>query len=199
MRYLIEASSSRCSVRAFAGGPLAAVGHNPTFLAREFEGEVEFDSAEPAAASLRLVIKAASLSLSDNMSDKDRREIEHTTQNDVLESGRFPEIIYDCPSSRLSAVGPMQLTLNGDLTLHGVTRPQQVLARVYLTGTTMRAQGEATVRQADFGIRPMAVAGGMLKVKDELKLTFDIVARAAPADAAVDAGTRRSGAEPCVT
>ena len=50
-------------------------------------------------------------------------------------------------------------------------------ARLYLTGDTLRGQGEATVRPSDFGIRPVTVAGGMLKIKDEVKLTFDIVAR----------------------
>jgi hypothetical protein len=41
----------------------------------------------------------------------------------------------------------------------------------------LRGNGEATVRQSAFGIRPVTVAGGMLKVKDEVKVTFDIVAR----------------------
>jgi len=72
---------------------------------------------------------------------------------------------------------PMQLTLSGELTLHGVTRPQPVAVRLFVTGHIVRAQGEATVRQSDYGIRPITVAGGMMRVKDELKLTFDIVAR----------------------
>jgi polyisoprenoid-binding protein YceI len=91
----------------------------------------------------------------------------------------------------------MQLTLKGDLTLHGVTREQMVSARVYLMGGTLRGQGEATVRQTDFDIRPVSVAGGMLKVKDELKLVFDIVARAAATDNPT--ANRASGVEPCVT
>ena len=70
-----------------------------------------------------------------------------------------------------------QVTLSGDLTLHGVSRPQTIAARLYLTGDTLRGQGETSVRPSDFGIRPVAVAGGMLKTKDEVKLTFDIVAR----------------------
>ena len=197
MRYCVDPQASRFTVQAFAGGPLSAVGHNPTFAIRDFRGEVEFDQTEPSAGSLRMVIAAASLVLTNSVSDKDRLEIERTTQQQVLEGDRFPEITYDCPASRITAIGPMQLTLAGDLTLHGVTRPQTVSARVYLTGGTLRGQGEATVRQADFGIARVKVAGGMLHVKDELKLTFDIVARAVAAgDSTV---TRRSGAEPCVT
>jgi hypothetical protein len=33
------------------------------------------------------------------------------------------------------------------------------------------------VRQTDFGIKLVSVAGGALKVKDELQCAFDIVAR----------------------
>jgi polyisoprenoid-binding protein YceI len=197
VRYVLDPQASRFTVRAFAGGPLGSVGHNPTFAVRDFSGEVEFDPDEPAASSLHLVIGAASLALTDSMSDKDRREIERTTQAQVLETARFPDITYDCPASRLTAIGPMQLTLKGDLTLHGVTREQMVSARVYLMGGTLRGQGEATVRQTDFDIRPVSVAGGMLKVKDELKLVFDIVARAAATDNPT--ANRASGVEPCVT
>jgi polyisoprenoid-binding protein YceI len=182
VRYRVDPQGSRFTVRAFAGGPLSAMGHNPSFAIRDFRGAVEFDPADPGASSVRLVVGPASLALTDSVSDKDRREIERTTQVEVLETARFPEISYDCPPSRLTVVGPTQLTLAGDLTLHGQTRPQTVAVRVYLMGETLRGQGEATIRPSEFGIRPVSVAGGMLKVKDELKLAFDIVARATSAE-----------------
>ena len=37
-----------------------------------------------------------------------------------------------------------------------------------------RYQGEAVIKQHDFGIEPIKVAGGAVKVKDELKVQFDI-------------------------
>lgn len=177
VRYVVDPQASRFTARAFAGGPLSAMGHNPTFAIRDLRGEVEYDPESPEASSLRLVAGAGSLSLIDSTSDKDRREIERATRDDVLESSRFPEITYDCPRSRVTANGGAQVTLSGELTLHGVSRPQNVAARLYLTGDTLRGQGEVTVRPSDFGIRPVTVAGGMLKTKDEVKLTFDIVAR----------------------
>ena len=209
MRYRVDPRASKLTARAFAGGALSAMGHNPTFAIRDLSGEAEFDPEAPTSASLRLVVRA-SLALTDNVSDKDRREIERTTRDEVLESDKFPEITYDCPGSKVTAAGPTQLTLAGDLTLHGITRPQTVSVRVFPMGETLRGQGEATVRLSDYGIRPVSVAGGMLKVKDEVKLTFDIVARVAPDH---QAGARErearsthpgtapegSGAVPCVT
>lgn len=177
MRFRIESQGSRFTARAFAGGALSVMGHNPTFSIRDFSGEVVYHPDDPASSSLRLVIKAASLALADSVSDKDRREIERMTQEQVLESDKFPEITFECAASGVTAVGPMQLTLAGDLTLHGVTHAQTVTVRLYLMGDTLRGRGEGTVRQSDYGIRPVSVAGGMMKVKDEVKVAYDIVAR----------------------
>ncbi len=44
-------------------------------------------------------------------------------------------------------------------------------------GDMLRASGEFSLLQSDYGIPLVSVAGGALKVKDELKFTFDIVAR----------------------
>jgi polyisoprenoid-binding protein YceI len=177
VRYRIDPGVSRLTARAFAGGPLSAMGHNPSFAVPGLQGEVEFDPESPAASTLRLTVAARSLTLTDSVSDKDRREIERAAREEVLESDKFAEIVYQCPSSKVTSPGPAQLSLAGDLTLRGVTRMQPVSARVYLTGEVLRGSGEATVRQSEFGIRPVTVAGGMLKVKDEVKVTFDIVAR----------------------
>jgi polyisoprenoid-binding protein YceI len=69
------------------------------------------------------------------------------------------------------------VALNGDLTLHGVKRSQPVSARVSVNGATLRATGNFSVRLSDYEIRPVSAAGGTIKLKDELKLSFDITAR----------------------
>ena len=178
MDYQIDPGVSRFTIRAFAGGMLSGMGHNPTFLARDIGGQVTFDPGQPGAASVRFRVGAASLAVADSVSDRDRREIERITSQEVLESGSYPEIVYD--GTRVAVAGasaPLQATIDGVLTLHGVSRPQQVVVRVYPDGGMLRAQGEVALRQSDYRIEPVSVAGGMLKVKDEVKLTFDVVAR----------------------
>ena len=179
MDYHIDPAASRFTVRAFAGGMLSGMGHNPTFLAGDLAGEAAFDPEAQRATLVRLKVGASSLTVTDSVSDKDRREIERMTSQEVLESAVYPEILFE--ASRIALTGgpggPLQATLDGVLTLHGVSRPQQVVARVYPNGDALRAQGEATLRLTDFRIEPVSVAGGMLKVKDEVKLTFDVVAR----------------------
>ena len=41
----------------------------------------------------------------------------------------------------------------------------------------LRASGEVPIQQPDYKLKPVKVPGSMMKVKDEVKLTFDIVAR----------------------
>jgi polyisoprenoid-binding protein YceI len=180
VRYLIDAKGSTFIVRAFATGMLSAFGHSPTIATPDFHGEVQWSSSALEDASLRLVIQAASLTVTDDISDKDRREIERKMHAEVLETDSFPEIVYDCPrvsSFQKMGDGLYSVALNGELSLHGVTRNQPVSARVTLKGDTLRATGEFSVRQSDYEIKPVSAAGGTIKLKDELKLSFDITAR----------------------
>jgi polyisoprenoid-binding protein YceI len=174
-RYTIDPAMSRFTVRAFAAGMFAAMGHNPTIAIRDFSGEAELVPGTLEKAALHLKINAGSLAVTDNMSDKDRREIERTMHKEVLESGRFPEIVFESSNVSGSLAGAVSVV--GDLSLHGVTNSQPVSAQVAITGDMLRAHGEFAVRQTAYGIKLVSVAGGTLKLKDELKCTFDIVAR----------------------
>jgi polyisoprenoid-binding protein YceI len=167
-------------VRAFATGLLSAFGHSPTISIPDFQGEVQFSSSTLEDASLRIVIQAASLKVADDISSKDRQEIERRIRDEVLEVDGFPEIVYECDrvaSIQKISEGQYAATLNGELSLHGVTQTQPVSARVTIKGDLLRAVGDFSVRQSDYDIRPVSAAGGTVKLKDELKLSFDLAGR----------------------
>jgi len=179
VRYAIDPKVSRFTVRAFASGALSAFGHNPTIAIRDFSGEVQLNPENGEDASLRITAKASSLEVTDDISDKDRREIERQMQEDVLESSQYPDIVYECSSASTSKTGEgqYQVVLNGELTLHGVTGNPTISARFALAGDTARAFGEFSIRQSEYNIKLVSALGGALKVKDEVKFAFDIVAR----------------------
>ena len=89
-------------------------------------------------------------------------------QTKVLESDRFPEIRFE--STSVHRLAADQWKVEGNLTLHGQTHP--VVAEVHRAGS--RYEGRSTIRQTDFGIQPVSVAGGTVKVKDELAIEFSI-------------------------
>jgi polyisoprenoid-binding protein YceI len=69
------------------------------------------------------------------------------------------------------------LKIEGDLFLHGVTRRRTVSLNVVPADDKLRAYGEFSIKQSDFKIKLVSVAGGALKVKDELKISFDVNAK----------------------
>jgi polyisoprenoid-binding protein YceI len=178
-RYAIDPVVSRFTARATASGMLSAFGHNPTIAIRDFTGEAKFAPGTLENAELHLRIGTSALAVTDNVSDKDRREIERTMNQEVLESARYPDIVFDTSSVSASKAGDGQYWVNlvGNLTLHGVTNSQALAAQVVLLGDTLRAFGEFSLRQTAYGIKLVSVAGGTLKLKDEVKFSFDIVAR----------------------
>jgi polyisoprenoid-binding protein YceI len=178
-RYAIDPGISRFTVRAFASGMFSAFGHSPTLAVRDFTGEATFAAGTLDQAGLHIIIRAASLSVTDDISEKDRREIERTMNQEVLETAKYPEIVFDSSKVSASKAGDGQYWVNllGNLSLHGVISSQPVAAQVALIGNTLRAHGEFSLLQTTYGIRPVSIAGGALKLKDELKCKFDIVAR----------------------
>jgi len=46
-------------------------------------------------------------------------------------------------------------------------------------GARLRISGQFTLRQSDYGIKPVSFAAGALRLKDELKFSFEVVARKA--------------------
>lgn len=177
VNYRVEARQSRFVVKAFATGLLSVFGHSPTIAIRDFTGEVGFSPDHLGEASLRLRIRAESLEVADEVSNKDRREIERQMRADVLDTARYPEIVFESTNIVVEKVMGSQYRarITGNLSLHGVTRQCVIGAQVIAGEDFLRASGEFTLRQSLFNIRPVSAAGGTIKLKDELKFWFDIV------------------------
>ncbi|HKX32115.1 MAG TPA: YceI family protein [Blastocatellia bacterium] len=177
VRYRLDPGLSTFRVQAFAMGLLAGFGHNPTIGIRDFTGEVQFVPGTLAQASLRFTIKTRSLVVIDEIRERDREEIERTMLQTVLESSVYPEIAFRSTSiiANKAADRRYKVRIIGDLTLHGITRNGiWITAQLTLEGDRLRAQGDFTLRQTDYKIKPVSVAAGTLKLKDELKFSFDL-------------------------
>jgi hypothetical protein len=73
--------------------------------------------------------------------------------------------------------GHYRLSVEGRLSLHGATCSHAFEGQLIVAGETLRAHGEFPLLQSHYGVKPVSVAGGTLKRKDELKLSFDVLAR----------------------
>ena len=131
-QYTIDAAKSRFTVTAYASGLLSGLGHNPVIAIRDFAGQISFAPEELSKSSLEFLVKAESLVVSSDVSDKDRREIERNMKDNVLEAGRYPEIVFDSTEVSGTRLGDSlyALRIQGGLSLHGVTHMQLVVAQM---------------------------------------------------------------------
>ena len=178
--YRLDPAASTFTVQAFAEGLFSAFGHDPLFRVNQFSGEAEFGSGTFENAALRIVVNANSLSVI-NVKEKDRQEIEHTMHTEVLETSKYPEIVFESHNISLSRIGEgrYRVRVIGDLTLHGV-RQNNLWVNGEVSASAsgeLRAKGQCAIKQTDYRIKLVSVAGGTLKVKNEVKCAFDIVAR----------------------
>jgi polyisoprenoid-binding protein YceI len=108
-------------------------------------------------------------------SDESRRDNRLRTEG--LQTDEYPTATFtvtqpvDVPAAALAGTAT-DLTLTGDLTLHGVTKSVQIPAKAQLVGNTMQVAGSLTFRLADFQISPPNVGGFILSIADQGTLEF---------------------------
>jgi polyisoprenoid-binding protein YceI len=178
--YSIDSAQSKLEIHVYKEGMFKAFGHDHLIGAKEISGRVQFDTQRIENSEVRLKISTKSLTVVDpGESEKDRRDVQNTMEGDkVLDVARFPEIAFTSSAisaARKSADG-WELTLSGKLTLHGVEKAVSFPLHVRTEGPQLRGEGEISILQTDYGITPVKVGGGTVKVKDKLKITFAIVA-----------------------
>lgn len=163
----IDTEKSTMTVEVGTAGFFSAFGHEHMVRAPIREGRI---STEPA--SVELVVDARRMQVADpDVSEKDRAEIQRDMHTKVLESASFPEIRFR--STKVERRGD-SWNVTGELALHGQTHPVTVTVKQKGNGYV----GEAKFKQSEFGIKPVSAGGGTVKVKDELKISFEIQVRA---------------------
>jgi YceI-like domain len=165
--HAIDVSKSSLKIRVFKSGAFSAFAHDHEIQAPINEGKID-SSAHP---SVQLRVDSRKMRVLDPEISVDKRaEIQHTMEgNAVLDVEHFPEISYR--STAITKAGDAHWEVRGDLNLRGKNQP--VVVVVSLEGRHYR--GSAAFKQSAFGIIPIRIAGGTVKVKDEVKIEFDIV------------------------
>ena len=182
--YSIDPQQSKLEIQVGKEGAFKAFGHDHLIAAKHVSGEVQLDAQKIEQSSVRLQVPTKSITVIDpGESEKDRKEVQATMEGEkVLDVAKFPEITF--ASTSVSAAKKTsegwELTLSGKLNLHGVEQPVTFPLHVRADNNELRAHGEVSILQSDYGITPVKVGGGTVKVKDKLKITFTIVANKKP-------------------
>ncbi|MFN2415896.1 MAG: YceI family protein [Pyrinomonadaceae bacterium] len=180
--YKLDAARSKFVVRAFAGGVLWFKGHDHLVAARDFTGEARLTPGAVSPASLTLTVRAGSLAETREVfNEQQKRIIDGELRDIVLEPDKYPEITFRSTevTAEPAGGGLFRIKLGGDLTLRGVTRHVVIPVEVTLRGDEMRARGEFDLKRSDFKVPATSAFHGTVRVRDRLKISFDIVARRA--------------------
>jgi polyisoprenoid-binding protein YceI len=129
----------------------------------------EVDASKPF--SVWFDVNVAAMKVVDaEASEKDRSAVQTAMLGpEVLDAAQFHEIHF--ASESVESIGDSRWRVHGRLTLHGQTKPIELETNL----ENGHYRGTATVLQTNFGITPIKVAGGTIKVKDEVQIEFDIV------------------------
>jgi polyisoprenoid-binding protein YceI len=168
----IDVARSTVQVEVSPSGLLSPLGHDHRISAPIASGTVQSEGGP----RVELVFDARALRVADaNLSDADRERVQTTMEGaEVLDAARYPEI--DFRSGAIEAAGAGRWSVAGTLTLHGETRP--VKGEVVLAGG--RYRGSAAFRLSDFGIRPPVAGAGTVRVRDAVRIVFDVAVAEAP-------------------
>ncbi|MGE5176601.1 MAG: YceI family protein [Hyphomicrobiales bacterium] len=140
----------------------------------KFSGAVIYDPANPAASSVRAEIDASSVTTNNETRDKDLRS------DDFFDVAKYPTITFE--STKVSTGADKKLMVEGNLTMHGITKP--VTLDVSFLGSGKGPMGEdrvgfeatTTIDRKDFDIvwnRNLDQGGTLLGDDVEISLSIE--------------------------
>jgi len=178
--YNLDASQSKFMAHANRSGLLWFKGHSHHLAASDFSGQVEITPDTITPASLRLVVKAASLHETGAVFTEPQKQIINKELRDiVLHPDQYPDITFQSTSVTVknAGAGRYEVKIDGNLTLHGVTRRIRIPAVVTLSGNELRAAGKFSIERDDFKVKATSAFHGLVRVSNDVDFEFDIVGR----------------------
>ncbi|HEX7330468.1 MAG TPA: YceI family protein [Pyrinomonadaceae bacterium] len=178
--YTLDASQSKFMAHAKRSGLLWFKGKSHHLAASDFTGRVELTPDTITPASLRLVVKAASLhETGAEFTEPQKQIINKELKEIVLHPEQYPDITFQSTNVTVKARGGdrYEVNIDGNLTLHGVTRRVTIPTVVTLRGDTLRAVGKFSIDRDDFKVKATSAFHGLVRVDDDVKFEFDILGR----------------------
>lgn len=178
--YRVDPDSSLIEIHLEPGGFFSFLGDRHLIQAPILRGHIRDYPEARAGGSASLLIDAASLRVVDpHLSREVREEVQQIMKGpQVLHVENYPQIAFHS-----EAVLPLvdgRLEIQGRLRLRGTEQPVRCVARLEGTPPPLRATGACRLRQTSFGIVPFSYRMGLVRVHDEIRVTFSILALPEP-------------------
>jgi len=157
-----------------AGGLFGAFAHDHLIEAQRIEGCAVIDPNDLTHSSIKLTFSTADIRVLDpKESAKDRAKVQTTMETEVLRVSQYPQVTFESIGVERSSSADA-LRVRGNLTIRGKTQPVVLPLTLTRDDGTYRVRGEYKLKQTAFGIQPIQLAGGTVKVKDEVRTEFEL-------------------------
>jgi polyisoprenoid-binding protein YceI len=137
---------------------------NPSANIKPSQGTLVYDEADPAKSSVEVSLPLTNLDSFVPKLD------EHLKGPEFLDAVKFPTITFK--STKVQSLGGGKFKVTGDLTVHGVTKPVELDAKLNKLGEhpmekvpAIGFDATATIKRSDFG-----VGAYVPSVSDEVKI-----------------------------
>jgi polyisoprenoid-binding protein YceI len=162
----IDSAKSTVTIRVFKSGLFSGLAHD-----HEIQAPIETGNVDLSEKAVGLTFNVADMKVVDpGVSDSERKDIDASMKGPkVLDMAQFPAISFT--SNSVKAQGTDRNDVSGMLKIHGVSRP----ITLSVTLRDGKYTGSTTLKQTDYGITPIKIAGGTVRVKDEITIEFSIV------------------------
>jgi polyisoprenoid-binding protein YceI len=183
--YQVDEDASSMVVHVGKAGLFSFAGHNHDIKVTGFQGRVVADAAALEKSSVELVFASSGLRVVASKEPAgDAPKVQEAMEGaKCLDVSRYPEIQFH--STKVAGKPGNQsgydLTITGELELHGVKRSLSFPAKVQIENGHLTASGELPIKQKDYGIDPFSAAVGSVRVRNQLTIEFSIVAKATAA------------------
>jgi polyisoprenoid-binding protein YceI len=187
--FKVDSAASLLTIRVYRGGALGRAGHNHVIASHSLQGVVRVPE-DPTHASFEvhmpvneLVVDEEALrakegpdfppGVPDDAKEGTRRNMLGPS---LLEAERYPEIVLQSEAIQRSGDGGLEAQVR--VIVRDRASSVVVPIKYELTGNELQVQGELPLKQTDLGLTPFSLFGGALKVLDEMKIRFTLVAKA---------------------
>ena len=178
--YRVDPAKSRVTIAVGKSGAFSFLGHKHEVSGPIESGSIDVDPGNLSGSRVSLAIATSSLKVSGaDEPPEDRPKVQEAMESDqVLGVARYPRITFESTGVTGGQPGTpsLDVVVAGRLTIRDVTRPVSVPVHVQLGDHSLNANGRFSVRQTEFGIKPISV-GGAVAVKDRLDITFSVAAQ----------------------
>ncbi len=122
-------------------------------------------------------LTAADLSVDMTSLASDKSQRDNRLRSEGLQTDTYPTATFKLtqpvtvPAAAVSGTAS-DITLTGDLTIHGVTKSVQIPAKVQLTDGTVAVQGSIKFPLSDYGMTAPNIGGFIVSIADEGTMEF---------------------------